>query len=82
MTYEQFNELLQNPLAVTIISILILWSWVWKILALYRAGANRSPVWFVVLMFVNTIGILDLLYLLIFSRKRKREVDARLGLLP
>jgi len=50
--------------------VLIIWSFVWKALALYRAGFNRSPVWFVVLLVLNTVGILDILYLFIWGKKK------------
>lgn len=82
MTNEEMLTYLQAPLMVTTIVILAIWSSVWKGFALYRAGANRSPGWFIVLFIVNTAGILEILYLFLFSRRRKREVDARLGLLP
>lgn len=52
-----------------LIVVLMVWSLVWKGLALYRAGYNRSPVWFVVLLLVNTLGILEILYLFIWGRK-------------
>lgn len=47
-----------------------LWSTIWKLLALYRAGRNHSPAWFIVLAFVNTLGILEILYLFVFGKKK------------
>lgn len=79
MTTEDFIASMQNPLSWLIISAFVIWTFIWKGLALYRAGANRSPGWFVVLLVLNTLGILEILYLLFFSRGRKREMDARLG---
>jgi len=73
-------EALQNPPVLIGFSLLMIWTLIWKGFALYRAGSNRSPVWFVVLMFVNTLGILEILYLAIFSRRRKREMNERLNL--
>ncbi|MEI7615718.1 MAG: DUF5652 family protein [Actinomycetota bacterium] len=49
---------------------LLAWSLVWKGLALWRAARNDSKPWFVVLLIVNTLGILEILYLL-FSKKNK-----------
>jgi hypothetical protein len=51
------------------IAIIAVWSFVWKGFALYRAGANRSVAWFVVFMILNTAGILEILYLFVFSKK-------------
>ena len=81
MDTEDFIASMQNPASWLLISAFVIWTFLWKGLALYRAGANRSPGWFVVLLVVNTLGILEILYFFILSRKRKREVDARLGVL-
>lgn len=47
-----------------------LWSLIWKLLALYRAGRNQSPGWFIALAIFNTLGILDILYLFVFGKKK------------
>ena len=39
--------------------------------ALWKAVEKRSKVWFWVLMFVNTLGILDALYIWVFSKRGK-----------
>jgi hypothetical protein len=39
--------------------------------ALWKAVEKRSKGWFWVLMFVNTLGILDALYLWVFSKRGK-----------
>jgi len=55
---------------------LILWSLFWKGLALWRAAKNNSKPWFVVLLAVNTLGILEILYLSIFGKTNTSERDA------
>lgn len=50
---------------------LILWSLVWKGWALWRAAKNDSKVWFIVLLVLNTIGILDILYIFIFGKAKR-----------
>lgn len=80
MRNDSTLEALQSPPALIGFSLVMVWSLIWKGFALYRAGSNRSPGWFVVLMFVNTLGILEILYLSIFSRRRKREMNERLNL--
>ena len=59
--------------------VLLIWSFVWKAFALYRSGANRSPVWFVVLLVVNTVGILDILYLFVWGKKKNAPVSNVVG---
>jgi len=51
--------------------VLIIWSTIWKGLALWKAAKNDSLKWFVVLLVVNTAGILEILYIYVFSKKRK-----------
>ena len=52
--------------------LIIAWSLVWKCMALWKASRHGSVVWFVVLLVANTAGILDILYLYVFSKKHKR----------
>ncbi len=49
--------------------VVVLWSIIWKGLALWKAAREGSKVWFVVLLVVNTVGILEILYLYVFSKK-------------
>ncbi len=49
----------------------LIWSLVWKGLALWKAARKGANVWFVVLLVVNTVGILDILYLYVFSKKSR-----------
>jgi hypothetical protein len=53
------------------LSLLIIWSLVWKGLALWKAAREGSKPWFVVLLLLNTAGILEILYLYVFSKKGK-----------
>jgi hypothetical protein len=50
---------------------LLIWSIVWKGLALWQAARRGDKIWFVVLLVINTVGILEILYLYVFSKKRK-----------
>lgn len=71
---QYFDE---HPEAVVPVVAVTVWSLIWKALALYRAGSNKSPGWFTALLFINTVGILEMLYLFVFGRKKRRV--ARLG---
>ena len=52
--------------------VVVIWSLFWKGMALWRSAREGSKVWFVVLLIVNTLGILEILYLYIFSKKAKK----------
>jgi len=51
---------------------LLVWSAVWKAIALWKSGRNNQLAWFVVMFIVNTVGILEIVYLLFFQKKKKR----------
>ncbi|HVM73785.1 MAG TPA: DUF5652 family protein [Candidatus Paceibacterota bacterium] len=46
-----------------VIILLIVWTIFWKGLALWHAGRRGQPGWFVILLVVNTLGILEVIYL-------------------
>jgi len=48
----------------------LIWSVVWKGIALWKAAKNEDLGWFVVLLVVNTVGILEILYIYVFSKKK------------
>lgn len=50
--------------------ILIIWTLIWKGLALWHTARNRQKIWFVVILILNTAGILPIIYLLFFRAKR------------
>jgi hypothetical protein len=54
--------------------VLIVWSLLWKGLALWRAAEQRSRNWFIAILIVNTFGILEILYLFLFSKKKSEIV--------
>lgn len=46
-----------------LLPILLLWSIFWKGLALWHSGRRSQPWWFVIFLVVNTVGILEIVYL-------------------
>ncbi|MEM4271580.1 MAG: DUF5652 family protein [Candidatus Pacearchaeota archaeon] len=50
------------------VAIIIIWSLVWKGLALWKSARLSQPIWFVLILVLNTLGILEILYIFIFSR--------------
>ena len=53
--------------------VLVAWSVYWKGLALWKASKEGSKPWFVALLLINTLGILEILYIYVFSRQRKHQ---------
>ncbi len=50
-------------LLVPLILAFVLWSVVWKGLALWHSARRKQPWWFVAFLIVNTLGILEIIYL-------------------
>lgn len=53
-----------------VMAIIFVWSYTWKLLALWKSAREKSVVWFIALALINTIGILDILYVYIFSKMK------------
>lgn len=64
----QFFE--RNPLLTW---LLIGWVLFWKGLALWRAARNNQQGWFIAILILNTLGVLEILYLFIFSKKSSQN---------
>ena len=56
-----------NIILLILVTVLI-WSMVWKLLGLWKSARNGSWVWFVVIALTNTVGILSILYIYVFSK--------------
>lgn len=56
--------------------LVVIWSLIWKGIALWKAAREGSKPWFVILLIVNTVGILEILYIYVFSKKSKRPIEA------
>ena len=54
--------------ALVLVLVLSIWTLIWKGLALWKASKKNSIPWFVIILVVNTIGILEILYLFVFSK--------------
>ena len=51
-------------------AVLIVWSLVWKGLALWKAAKEGHKIWFIALLLINTVGILEVLYIYVFSKRK------------
>ena len=57
-----------------IIWLVLLWTLPWKGIALWKAAKNDSKWWFIALLVINTLAILEILYIFIFSKKKARDL--------
>ena len=59
--------------AVILISVIGIWTIIWKGFALWKSARKSKMIWFIILLVVNTIGILEILYIYVFSELGKKK---------
>jgi len=69
---KNLAELLANH--YWIIIIVLLWTLPWKAAALWRSARRAQLGWFLAMTVINTLGILEILYIFFFSKN-----DSKVG---
>ncbi|UZE93913.1 MAG: hypothetical protein IB618_04105 [Candidatus Pacearchaeota archaeon] len=64
---------MEQATLMILILIALAWTIPWKGVALWRASKKNHLVWFIVLLLVNTLAILEILYIFIFSKEKKKQ---------
>lgn len=64
------DQLLNNyqPLLL----LILLWTMPWKGVALWKAAKKNDQLWFIAILLLNTLAILDILYLYFFSERQRK----------
>ena len=62
---EQF--LIQNQ---WIFILVILWNLPWKGVALWKAARLKDKWWFIAILVINTLALLEILYIFVFSKRK------------
>lgn len=52
------------------VPIIVLWTLAWKGWALWIAARQREKYWFIALLVLNTVGILEIAYIFFFSKRK------------
>jgi len=52
-----------------ILILLLLWTLPWKGVALWRASHRKEKKWFTALLVLNTLAVLEILYIFVFSKR-------------
>lgn len=64
---QYLNQIQESSILVLII---LMWSMLWKGIALWKAANYKQRNWFVVVLVLNTMGILEIIYLFKFARQK------------
>lgn len=64
------QHLMQNHV---ILAAAVIWSVIWKGLALWRAARLKQVGWYIALLIINTVGIFEIIYLLVTNKRNKER---------
>lgn len=54
-----------------VLYLVLAWTIPWKGIALWKAAKNSHKWWFIALLIINSLAILDILYIFVFGRKKQ-----------
>jgi len=70
--YSSLNELFAST--SLLFWFFLGWSLFWKGLALWKSAGRGEKWWFIILLIVNTLGLLEILYLFVFSKFVRKTI--------
>lgn len=56
------------------VALAVIWIITWKGMALWRSAELRQKHWFIILLLVNTLGVLEIIYIFLVARKYEVEI--------
>lgn len=62
---------------IGLIPLLILWDVIWRGLALWKSARNGQVYWFIILLLVNSLGILPIVYIKFFQKTTKAKAGRK-----
>jgi hypothetical protein len=65
------------PFLLPIVLVFLFWSVFWKGLGLWHAGRRGDVWWFIILLLINTLGILEIIYLFFVAKLKVKELLSR-----
>lgn len=73
MDQNWINYFLNDPRGQVIFLLLAVWSLIWKGIALWKSAHNNQRNWFIAMLIINSLGILEIVYLFYFSGKKNDQ---------
>jgi hypothetical protein len=67
--WHNYPIFILSPGVKIIFALLLIWTFIWKGIALWKAARNSHKAWFILMLIVNTLGILEIVYIYGFSKK-------------
>ncbi len=67
------------PFFFSFFALALLWSLIWKGLGLWHASRAGKPWWFIVILLINTFGLLEIFYLFVIEKKKFSQLFSSRG---
>lgn len=65
------SNLQTNSIPLWVLILIMLWVLPWKGYSMWLAAKNRDKKWFATLLILNTLAILDIIYIFFINKKKK-----------
>lgn len=70
--YSSITNNLSDPQQRVLFIIIAIWTLIWKGLALWRSARKGKRNWFIAILVLNTVGILEIIYLVFFNNRDQK----------
>jgi Family of unknown function (DUF5652) len=77
--WHNYPVFVLSPGVKLLLAVLVIWSIIWKGVALWKAARNSHTAWYVIMLIVNTVGILEIIYIFGFSKKGQKTMPPASG---
>lgn len=75
---ESLNLLIQDlGIPIWLLVISLVWIYTWKLIALWTAARKKSLPWFIILALFNTLGVLEIAYVMIISKIKDNTLSSK-----
>jgi methionyl-tRNA synthetase len=64
---------------IWLLILVMIWVLPWKGYALWNAAKLSHKWWFIILLVVNTVGILDIIYIFFVAKKASKKTDQQMS---
>lgn len=68
------SQIINLPIPQWLIILIIIWVLVWKGFALWRAARLNHMIWFLLILVINTFGVLEIIYLLFSKHSAENKI--------
>ncbi len=62
-----------------LLALIVLWTIPWKGVALWKAARNSDKIWFIALFLLNTLAILEIIYIFFAGKNKENKENKKSG---